>query len=587
MKNQVKILIVIAVLFHFPPTIWGQTATSTINTGLIINSNTKPLLGVTFDARMGMNANVVYIGYFTPGGLFVNNIDTLFDDFRINGLRYPANAVSLGFEWKKAIGNSPRPSQNILGTMGPPQSMDFGFDEFMDYCESKGVNGNDIQIMVPIYDSAVTYFANGSSTVLNPNKNLARVPFPWKNAADWVEYANAPDSINWGGGIAWGSIRAANGHPEPYNIKTWNIGNEPWAPSEMNFDTAQYFAIATPIIDSMMARDPSIHITIPTVGAANSPWNQMIRKFARTHGGIYGISPHFFKDMQNVDNDETALITIIDSSDAANLKVIVGDFSHEILDVSSVLERNRAMSWKGVNYTVDMLLMFSQQNTIERANHWAFGMPGAVWRPIRMESNGSYTSLPVCEIYKIITPYFMYQSFSITTTSPIASDLHPYSVRAGAFSNLSGDTISLVVLNRDSLNTQTYSVSGLGLFNLVSSKILTSDSLCGEVIYTNIASTDLNGNFILPASSILLNTYVTNTLGADQNFTENINIYPNPVFDILLFSKELEKVEVYNVYGQIVISTILNANSISVENLANGIYFIRSGNINKKFVVKH
>lgn len=166
--------------------------------------------------------------------------------------------------------------------------MTFGFEEFMADCERKGLTGNDIQIMVPIYDSAVAYAESAQTK--------GSVPFPATNAADWVEYANAPDSANWGGGIAWGAIRAGKGHPAPYEIKTWNIGNEPWGPQEMNFDTSLFFPIAGPIIDSMLARDPSIHITLPTTGPANSNWNRMIRRHQRQDGRIYGISPHFFSD---------------------------------------------------------------------------------------------------------------------------------------------------------------------------------------------------------------------------------------------------------------------------------------------------
>lgn len=80
---------------------------------------------------------------------------------------------------------------------------------------------------------------------------------------------------------------------------------------------------------------------------------------------------------------------------------------------------------------------------------------------------------------------------------------------------------------------------------------------------------------------------VFTTLGDPSILDESFSIYPNPTADVLNFSMELEKIEVFNAYGQLVLTNILNAKSISVEHLANGIYFIRSGNINKKFIVKH
>ena len=41
-----------------------------------------------------------------------------------------------------------------------------------------------------------------------------------KDAGDLVEYCNHP------GGTYWSDLRAQNGHPEPYNIKYWCLGNE-------------------------------------------------------------------------------------------------------------------------------------------------------------------------------------------------------------------------------------------------------------------------------------------------------------------------------------------------------------------------
>jgi alpha-N-arabinofuranosidase len=48
-----------------------------------------------------------------------------------------------------------------------------------------------------------------------------------KDAADLVEYLNSPnDGSNPNDGTDWAAVRAANGHPEPYNIKYFEIGNE-------------------------------------------------------------------------------------------------------------------------------------------------------------------------------------------------------------------------------------------------------------------------------------------------------------------------------------------------------------------------
>ena len=49
------------------------------------------------------------------------------------------------------------------------------------------------------------------------------------DAADLVEYLNAPnDGSNPNGGTDWAGRRAKNGHPAPYNVKYFEVGNETW-----------------------------------------------------------------------------------------------------------------------------------------------------------------------------------------------------------------------------------------------------------------------------------------------------------------------------------------------------------------------
>jgi len=78
-------------------------------------------------------------------------------------------------------------------------------------------------------------------------------------------------------------------------------------------------------------------------------------------------------------------------------------------------------------------------------------------------------------------------------------------------------------------------------------------------------------------------------MGSDGTIiTEPVcKLYPNPVNGQLLFSEVLYDFEVYNVFGQIVISKIKSANSISTQQLKDGVYFIRSQKSRMKFIVTH
>jgi alpha-N-arabinofuranosidase len=117
-------------------------------------------------------------------------------------VRFPGGAAANRYDFKAGLGAGRAPCQ-ISGVEGAtvPLSNVYGFDEHMRFLEA--LDG-EAQVMVPFaFESA-------------------------RDAADWVEYANAPnDGSNPGGGTDWAALRAANGHPEPYGVTRWEIGNEP------------------------------------------------------------------------------------------------------------------------------------------------------------------------------------------------------------------------------------------------------------------------------------------------------------------------------------------------------------------------
>lgn len=116
-------------------------------------------------------------------------------------VRYPGGTVANLFRWKRAIGpQEERGCQTGGGFVGNQEPMDstYGIEEHFRYAERVGAR---TQIMTSSVQSV-------------------------QDAADFVEYVNAPLGTNPGGGVAWAEVRAANGHPEPYNVQLWEIGNE-------------------------------------------------------------------------------------------------------------------------------------------------------------------------------------------------------------------------------------------------------------------------------------------------------------------------------------------------------------------------
>jgi alpha-N-arabinofuranosidase len=133
-------------------------------------------------------------------------------------VRYPGGTIANTFDWKRAIGGTPgcQVDGNGSAATGFPavrQGLSWGPDEYMEFLD------------------------------LIDAQPLVMVPFVTEtpaDAADWVEYMNAPASApgNPNGGVDWADVRAANGHPAPYGVRRWEIGNE------QHHDNSRYWLAA-------------------------------------------------------------------------------------------------------------------------------------------------------------------------------------------------------------------------------------------------------------------------------------------------------------------------------------------------------
>ncbi len=77
------------------------------------------------------------------------------------------------------------------------------------------------------------------------------------SAAEEVEYCNGSVTTR------MGALRARNGHPEPFGIRYWTIGNEmygPWQAGHMSLN--QYWVKHNNIVEAMRAVDPKIKVVL-------------------------------------------------------------------------------------------------------------------------------------------------------------------------------------------------------------------------------------------------------------------------------------------------------------------------------------
>jgi len=149
--------------------------------------------------------------------------------------RWPGGNFVSAHDWRDAIGDPDQRPTIWDPVWNAVQSNDVGTDEFMALCRLTGVEP---------YITVNSGFGDARS------------------AAEYVEYANSPATT------PWGAKRAANGHPEPYRVKLWEVGNEiygrwqvSWTTPGGNADRYLRFRAA------MLKADPTIPKTVFTPSA--------------------------------------------------------------------------------------------------------------------------------------------------------------------------------------------------------------------------------------------------------------------------------------------------------------------------------
>jgi len=142
--------------------------------------------------------------------------------------RFPGGNFVSGHEWRDAIGNPDKRPPIMDPVWHAVQPNDVGTDEFVTLCRLLDV------------EPYVTVNAGFGDA--------------W-SAAQLVEYANGAVTT------PMGRLRAANGHPQPYRIKFWGIGNEPWGEWQLGFMPVEQWELKHNMFAKAMRKvDPSIKL---------------------------------------------------------------------------------------------------------------------------------------------------------------------------------------------------------------------------------------------------------------------------------------------------------------------------------------
>ncbi|HEX4208339.1 MAG TPA: alpha-L-arabinofuranosidase C-terminal domain-containing protein [Ktedonobacteraceae bacterium] len=143
-------------------------------------------------------------------------------------LRWPGGNFVSGYHWTDGIGPVEQRPRRMELAWHAEESNRFGTDEFLRYCEL-------MHIEPYICVNA------GSGTM--------------DEAQAWVEYCNGT------GNTYWANLRRQNGHPEPYHVTYWGLGNEMYGAWQVGALNAEDYAKkAAAFAKVMKLTDPSIKL---------------------------------------------------------------------------------------------------------------------------------------------------------------------------------------------------------------------------------------------------------------------------------------------------------------------------------------
>lgn len=173
--------------------------------------------------------------------------------------RWPGGNFVSGYNWKDGIGDRDRRPPRKNPAWKGVEHNDFGIDEFMVFCRL---------LKTEPYIAVNTGLGEAASAV------------------EELEYANGAATTR------GGALRAKNGHPEPYRVRWWGVGNEmygKWQLGHMSLE--KYVAKHNQFARALRAADPSIKLV--AVGDVESRWTEGMLKGCAENMDL--ISEHFYR----------------------------------------------------------------------------------------------------------------------------------------------------------------------------------------------------------------------------------------------------------------------------------------------------
>lgn len=217
-----------------------------------------------FTAPEDTTSGRVQIGYRGVGTLWIDSASLMRADnyhgiradvieavkpLKVPVVRYPGGCFADIYHWRDGIGDRDQRPERWSDMWNEWEPNDFGTDEFMDFARATG------------FDAQITAnYLTGTT----------------QEAVDWLQYANGSQDT------PMGKLRAGNGHPQPYNVKLWALGNEVQELCSDQYvarnDVNEYARRFEEFRTAMLQTDPSVKLMAVGAGPGPMKWNTDLLK---------------------------------------------------------------------------------------------------------------------------------------------------------------------------------------------------------------------------------------------------------------------------------------------------------------------
>ena len=178
-------------------------------------------------------------------------------------VRWPGGCFADSYDWRDGIGAAAerKARTNFWGGTDPNS---FGTAEFLRFCSLVGTK---------------PYLAANVRSL------------PARDFYQWVEYCNSP-----AGSTAGAKQRGALGHPEPYNVRYWGVGNESWGCGG-NFTAEEYAAEFRRFTAWVPRYEKPLDLIASGASDHQVDWTRKLMRALQDKGqldSVFGLSVHYY-----------------------------------------------------------------------------------------------------------------------------------------------------------------------------------------------------------------------------------------------------------------------------------------------------